>query len=790
MPEKHIIIEHVVDGVNTTLYPETKAEYVNGLSAMIPTVPTNVSEFTNDAGYLTEEQYKGTYSKPSNGIPKSDLTSAVQTSLGKADTALQEQDIVGKEDSSNKVYAWQDTPDNAHYPTEKLVSDSLDGKAASVHTHTKSDISDFPESLPASNTVDTYSSSGTAPVSGKAVSEALNTLGTAASKGVATVVSDSDELVTASAVKTYVDTSSSSGSNYLGTLSALTELSTTAVKGDFYRASAVFDGVHVGDIIIAEKDSPSQAIDDVNWSLLHNEINTDTSVTSVDNHYTPVKSTTKSASGGDLIDITNSTTGTQVVTGLEMDAAGHITGITSVALKSVDTEYSDMVAATSSSDGTHGLVPAPEAGEQTLFLRGDGTWATPAGSYDVATTTENGLMSAIDKAKLDGIEAGANKVEASTTNGNIKINGTETTIYTHPGSGTNPHETTKADIGLENVGNFKAVSTVASQGLTDTEKANARANIGAGTSSFSGSYNDLTDQPTIPEGAAASKGVDTSITEASVSTNLPTSAAVASFVEGKGYKTTDNDTKNTAGSTDTSSKLFLIGATTQGDNPQTYSHDTAYVGTDGCLYSGGTKVLTEHQSLSGYVPTTRTVNSKALSSNVTLAGSDIAITGYSKASSASALATTDTVNTALGKLEKALDGKQVSGDYAASSHTHSAYVNQNAFSNVVVGSTTVAADTATDTLTLVAGTNVTLTPDATNDKITITSKDTTYSTVSASSGGTTAGLCTSGEKYIWNNKASTSVATTSANGLMSSTDKSRLNDLYTNLSGLSVRIVR
>lgn len=31
----------------------------------------------------------GTYSKPSGGIPASDLASAVQTSLGKADTALQ-----------------------------------------------------------------------------------------------------------------------------------------------------------------------------------------------------------------------------------------------------------------------------------------------------------------------------------------------------------------------------------------------------------------------------------------------------------------------------------------------------------------------------------------------------------------------------------------------------------------------------------------------------------------------------------------------------------------------------
>ena len=40
---------------------------------------------------------------------------------------------------------------------------------------------------------------------------------------------------------------------------------------------------------------------------------------------------------------------------------------------------------------------------------------------------------------------------------------------------------TKSDVGLGNVGNFKAVSTVASQELTSTEQANARANIGAGT---------------------------------------------------------------------------------------------------------------------------------------------------------------------------------------------------------------------------------------------------------------------------------------------------------------------
>ena len=52
--------------------------------------------------------------------------------------------------------------------------------------------------------------------------------------------------------------------------------------------------------------------------------------------------------------------------------------------------------------------------------------------------------------------------------------------------------------------------------------------------------------------------------------------------------------------------------------------------------------------------------------------------------------------------------------------------NQNAFSTVKVGSTSVAADSETDTLELVAGSNVTLTPDASSDKITIAAKDTVY----------------------------------------------------------------
>lgn len=66
------------------------------------------------------------------------------------------------------------------------------------------------------------------------------------------------------------------------------------------------------------------------------------------------------------------------------------------------------------------------------------------------------------KNKLDGISTGSNKTEQSLTNGNIKIDGVEKTVYTHPGSGTNPHGTTKSDVGLGSVEN-KTSATIRSE---------------------------------------------------------------------------------------------------------------------------------------------------------------------------------------------------------------------------------------------------------------------------------------------------------------------------------------
>lgn len=116
-----------------------------------------------------------------------------------------------------------------------------------------------------------------------------------------------------------------------------------------------------------------------------------------------------------------------------------------------------------------------------------------------------------------------------------------------------------------------------------------------------------------------------------------------------------------------------------------------------------------------------------------------------------------------GKVDK-VTGKGLStNDFTTADQTKlngiatGAEVNQNAFSNVVVGETTLAADTKTDTLNITPGANITLTPNAASDSFTIAATDTTYSP-----------------------------ATTSANGLMTSSQVTKLNGIAT---GAEVNVI-
>ena len=91
--------------------------------------------------------------------------------------------------------------------------------------------------------------------------------------------------------------------------------------------------------------------------------------------------------------------------------------------------------------------------------------------------------------------------------------------------------------------------------------------------------------------------VNSTVVKAALGTDGSTTTQ---FLNKAGNWATVTDTKNTAGSTDTSSKIFLIGATSQAANPQTYSDNEVYA-TSGVLTTksvqvGGTAATMQYNS--------------------------------------------------------------------------------------------------------------------------------------------------------------------------------------------------
>lgn len=179
-----------------------------------------------------------------------------------------------------------------------------------------------------------------------------------------------------------------------------------------------------------------------------------------------------------------------------------------------DTTYSDMTAATNSTAGAHGLVPAPASGKQDSFLRGNATWADAS---TIINTLSTGNSTPTDNDYYVSQYAGG---------------GTTTTTY-------------------------------------------HRRPISALWTYIKNKINATNSAPTLSWGTTSTIGT---VAGTSLQVKMPANP--------------NTDTKNTAGATNTNSKIYLVGATSQGANPQTYSHDSVYVGTDGCLYSNSEKTYT------------------------------------------------------------------------------------------------------------------------------------------------------------------------------------------------------
>ena len=264
-------------------------------------------------------------------------------------------------------------------------------------------------------------------------------------------------------------------------------------------------------------------------------------------------------------------------------------------------------------------------------------------TYSNATTSTDGLMSSSDKTKLDGIAAGATKTTVDSALSSTSTNPVQNKIIYGAISSKADLDTSGKVLSsqlpsyVDDVLEYSAKSNFPSTGESGKIYVDTATNL---TYRWSGStYVEISQSLALGEtSSTAYRGdrgkiaydhsqISHAPANAEVNQNAFSNVKVGSTTISADNKTdtlelvagtnvtltpdatndkvtiTTNDTKNTAGSTDTSSKIFLIGATSQAANPQTYSHDTVYVGTDGCLYSNNTKV-----SINGHTHTVANIS--------------------------------------------------------------------------------------------------------------------------------------------------------------------------------------
>lgn len=205
-----------------------------------------------------------------------------------------------------------------------------------------------------------------------------------------------------------------------------------------------------------------------------------------------------------------------------------------------------------------------------------------------ATVNVDGLMASSDKLKLDNIEENANNytlpfatnlvlggvsVGNNITNENGKISLTKKNITDALGF-TPGSSTSIVAYALEKDGkHIKLVGNDGSESSVDDEDTTYQIFTGA-TSESDGEFG-LVPKPSIED--------------------------KNKYLKGDGTFSVPTDTKNTTGCTDTTGKMYLVGAKTQASAVQTYTQAETYIDENGNLCSNGTPVSTENHTHDEYV---------------------------------------------------------------------------------------------------------------------------------------------------------------------------------------------
>lgn len=233
------------------------------------------------------------------------------------------------------------------------------------------------------------------------------------------------------------------------------------------------------------------------------------------------------------------------------------------------------------------------------------------------TNTVNSNKSAIDNYTINGAKISTNPKITVTVGGSgnavttASFSGTVLTLtkgatynnYSHPAGSGASKSTGLYKFSTDSTSHISGVTAVTKSDITalgiPSSDTNTTYSFSSGTGSFTVTPSGGSAQTVSigkPSTAGTADKVANTLTftgyqsksyngSAAVSVAIP--SKVSDLTNDSGYITSYTDTKNTAGSTNSSSKLYLIGATSQATNPVTYSNSGVYTQSGAVYASAG-----------------------------------------------------------------------------------------------------------------------------------------------------------------------------------------------------------